>query len=47
VHAELANSQLVEFTASGHLPHLEQPEQFVKGVLGFLKEVNRDRSYAA
>jgi proline iminopeptidase len=41
IHAELPDSQLVEFTDSGHFPHLEQPEHFVEIILGFLNEVNR------
>lgn len=42
MHAEMPTSQLVEFTASGHLPHVEQPDQFVKGIRDYLAKLDSD-----
>lgn len=38
MHAGIPGSQLVEFTESGHFPHLEQPEDFALSVRKFLRE---------
>jgi pimeloyl-ACP methyl ester carboxylesterase len=39
IHTEITGSQLVEFTASGHFPHIEQPEQFVMSIRGYLADL--------
>jgi pimeloyl-ACP methyl ester carboxylesterase len=39
LHREIAGSKLVEFTESGHMAHLEQPEQFAGSVSAFATEL--------
>lgn len=42
IHAEISNSQIIEFAHSGHFPHVEQPEEFRKSVHSFVTGVNED-----
>jgi pimeloyl-ACP methyl ester carboxylesterase len=39
MHAEMPNSGLAEFTESGHFAHIEEPQQFLKSMVGFLEEL--------
>jgi len=34
----IRGSKLVEIPNSGHIPHIEQPEEFDRALLGFLGE---------
>ncbi|MGH3166382.1 MAG: alpha/beta fold hydrolase [Trebonia sp.] len=43
INAEIPNSRLIEFTDSGHLPHVEEPEKFLRSVHGFVSDVNEDQ----
>jgi proline iminopeptidase len=43
LHAGISNSRLVEFTDSGHLAHLEEPDNFFRSVHGFVTEVSHDQ----
>jgi proline iminopeptidase len=36
IHAEIPRSRLVEFTGSGHFAHVEEPEEFLETVHGFV-----------
>jgi proline iminopeptidase len=42
MHPEMPASRLVEFTASGHLPHIEQPDQFTKSIRDYLAKLESD-----
>jgi pimeloyl-ACP methyl ester carboxylesterase len=39
IHGEIAGSELVEFTESGHFAHVEQPTQFAKSVRDFASAI--------
>jgi pimeloyl-ACP methyl ester carboxylesterase len=41
INAEIPRSQLVEFTESGHFPHIEEPQKFVESVLAFVAAVSQ------
>jgi proline-specific peptidase len=43
IHAEIPDSELIEFTDSGHFPHVEEPEKFFGSVHRFVAEVARSR----
>jgi pimeloyl-ACP methyl ester carboxylesterase len=38
MHAGIPESWLVEFTRSGHFPHLEQPKAFARSIRKFIRE---------
>jgi pimeloyl-ACP methyl ester carboxylesterase len=40
---KIPNSRFVEIQGTGHLAFIEQAEEFNKMVLGFLKEVTKDK----
>jgi pimeloyl-ACP methyl ester carboxylesterase len=37
LHQQVSNSKLVELPGVGHIPHVQEPKQFMDAVLGFLK----------